>query len=595
MQTSQSKLPSSTQEVSSIFRYPDGTKIPFYVEPGGIQKRPQLVRSLKVCPVFLFFWLVSLALQKNGGDISADPKLADIILVDPSTSQGRSTLRTWGHEDNIVVLHYSWITRCIQEGRAIMGDEGWGGLVAEDDGLPIEGQDTDDVPVYKSVLAFISIRLCLLIQFVIRSPLPTPRDTPDMHNLPRRPRQPVASSSNLNQTTTAPAPVTPFNSMPPPMPFPQGTQPGMPGMPAITPEQLQAWIPWLQYAALSTAMQTQVPLNNPMLGTMSPVSNSPIAPPSPVRSSPPKRRRTSDFVMDEVVPAAESSTHASKRRHSGNVFEDEDGESLLFYVQIQMHNRKDVVTTIKVRIIVTSPLLLTRFQQKNGGRIVGNTNDADYVVLYTAGHDFKALLKSAIAAGKPAVYSRWVTDCVAKEELLDTAEYEFDQSKANPTRRRKASSVAPVEDEEGRPLAKIKRKRNSLVEEPGPSSQPSQPPRQFKFINPAPPPEPKVGTPKLKLAANIQPPQIVQPRPRPVKAKSKASTPKVPPSPSPPPEEDRTLAGRGFIFTDAEIQFLYDYARVLLARDWKISNSAISTAVYKKVRLEIYVMKGKNN
>jgi len=238
-----------------------------------------------------------------------------------------------------------------------MGDEEWGGLVAEDDGLPIEGQDTDDVPVYKSVLAFISMSLRLLIIFAIRSPLPTPRDTPDMHNLPRQPRQPVASSSNLNQTNTAPAPVAPFNAMPPPMPFPIGTQPGMPGMPAMTPEQLQAWLPLLQYAAvLSTAsLQAQMPFNNPMLGNVPPVVNSPIAPPSPVRSSPPKRRRTSDFAMDEVVPASESSTSISKRRHSGNVFEADDGENLLFYVQIQLHNRKDVVATIKVSIVANNP------------------------------------------------------------------------------------------------------------------------------------------------------------------------------------------------------------------------------------------------
>jgi len=201
-------------------------------------------------------------------------------------------------------------------------------------------------------------------------------------------------------------------------------------------------------------------------------------------------------------------------------------------------------------------------------------------VLYTAGHDFKALLKSAIAAGKPAVYSRWITDCVAKGELLDTAEYEFDQSRVNPKRRRKAASVAPVDDEEGRPVAKIKRKRNSLVEEPGPSS---QLPGQFKFINSAPPPEPKIATPKLP--ANDQPVRVPQPRPRPPKPKSKGSTPKVPPSPSPPPEEDKTPSARGFMFTDAEMQFLFDYAKVMFARDWKTSTSAISTAVYKKVRL----------
>lgn len=93
--------------------------------------------------------------------------------MDSSTDEGRLFIRDWGTDENKVVLEYSWVNSCISEGRVLDESHQWGGFLTHDDGLPIVKEE--DIP--KSVA--ISRATILFRSCIIRSPFPTPRDTPE--------------------------------------------------------------------------------------------------------------------------------------------------------------------------------------------------------------------------------------------------------------------------------------------------------------------------------------------------------------------------------------------------------------------------------
>ena len=99
--------------------------------------------------------------QNFGAILSFDPKSAQIILVDQETTDGKKFIRNWGQDK--IILHYSWVKKSIQEGKALLKDCNWGECLTVDDGLPIETEDTDEpeLKLDKSVLFVIFFASCI--------------------------------------------------------------------------------------------------------------------------------------------------------------------------------------------------------------------------------------------------------------------------------------------------------------------------------------------------------------------------------------------------------------------------------------------------
>lgn len=231
-----------------------------------------------------------------------------------------------------------------------------------------------------------------------------------------------------------------------------------------------------------------------------------------------KRSEPSDESSEEeeelfaTPPPRHSTTnapHVLSPRKLGEIFRSDLGESISFFVQVDLISRHGVVQNIK----------------KNGGKMVGSINDADYVVLgNTMSKTFPDLIAQTIAASKLPLRSGFVADCVKHEALLDVNDYVLEEYV--PPKKRGRSSVTTVVASKPR-KEKVSKKVNK----------PIVPTRQDG-----------------------------------------------PPSPTPPPVSARVeLPGGNFRFSDEEIDFFRRYARHLLELDHTISNAAIFNRLHKKM------------
>ncbi|KIO08331.1 hypothetical protein M404DRAFT_997263 [Pisolithus tinctorius Marx 270] len=150
-----------------IFVDAHGNACKVNVQAVELEGRPRLVRTLK----------------SAGATVISNTKDADIILVDPSTECGRRLIRMWGKDPSKVVLHREWVKLSISNGHPLLQADGWGGMRAVDDGLPvrIDGVAVDEEPV----------------EDLISNPLPTPRITPVDSSMPN------PEVTNLPPRTTA--------------------------------------------------------------------------------------------------------------------------------------------------------------------------------------------------------------------------------------------------------------------------------------------------------------------------------------------------------------------------------------------------------
>ena len=97
--------------------------------------------------------------QNFGASLTCDPKSAQIILVDQETTDGKTFIRNWGQDK--IILHYAWVKKSIQEGKALLKDFNWGECLTVDDGLPIETEDNDEPKLDKSVPFVIFFTSCI--------------------------------------------------------------------------------------------------------------------------------------------------------------------------------------------------------------------------------------------------------------------------------------------------------------------------------------------------------------------------------------------------------------------------------------------------
>ncbi|KAG5724652.1 40S ribosomal protein S16 [Termitomyces sp. T112] len=566
---------SQPQEVPQLFQDETSPRR-IFVSANGINGRPKLVRTLK----------------KAGAIICSDPKQANVILVDPTSDAGREFIREWGSDTDKVVLQHTWVAACIAASKVLGKDDGWGGFLTFDDGLPIAKEDTDPA------------------EDTIKSPLPTPRITPV---------EVPSSTSNQSAPTTAPdlsfgsqsslqdtVPNGSLNSYPLNSPFAnqQMYQQAFMMHPAfIAQMQQQAFgqpnaMPVFQHPTgpngpLTPYSSGMNPFSfdisnmnvNPPYGTFNrnmfpqdPFNNSSSPNPTDFNSStvPPSFRRKSP-ILSRSTPASytsgeqmrsisPTSTLASRPSQSisqrapsrgsslsGALFRTKNGLELSFFVQVDLSNRSRTVTAIK----------------KNGGKIVSSNKTADYAILYSQSKTFLQLLESTTLAGRPAVSAAFVHDCVDRNKLLNTSLYEFETPPPKSTTPRgKRKRVKSEEEEEDSLNDSIIVKRLEMDHSPEDGMDPASSSDEASGFTKA-----ETDKPASPERQNVH------------RLPVQSDDPSLPRSPTPPPDHTRKKRGNsdGYMYSEQERDYAKRYIKVLLRRDHQISNSAIGKALYDKM------------
>ncbi|KAI5121282.1 hypothetical protein M0805_002326 [Coniferiporia weirii] len=245
---------SSSQNKPQVFTSPDGSSLPVFVESNGVsENRPRLIRTLR----------------SHGANICVDVSLARIILVEPSSSEGRQFVRDWGMDPGKVILDIAWVNHCLKAGRPLLENDDWAGC-GNLDGTPLPGDVVDDeaserppsISSSKRATSHKGVRRPSGTSPSI-PPLPTPRQTPTGH---------VSSHGELYSADPHPTPTSQRPPTPPPLSssfsYPVQTsetqaQQSLPGLPQFansqfTPQAMQSLLmtnPELMAAAMGMVMQ----------------------------------------------------------------------------------------------------------------------------------------------------------------------------------------------------------------------------------------------------------------------------------------------------------------------------------------------------
>ncbi|KAG1757636.1 hypothetical protein EDB19DRAFT_1658305 [Suillus lakei] len=254
---------------------------------------------------------------------------------------------------------------------------------------------------------------------------------------------------------------------------------------------------------------------------------------------------SSDDIFEQSLLSLPGRTNA--RKNSGEMFLDDQGQPLTFFVQVDLQGRSGVVSNIK----------------KNKGKVIGSIADADYVILFTRSQTFQGLLSEAQACDKVPIQSAFVADCIAENMLLDETEYALD------------TGVPVKHSKRGRPSSAFF--EFAQVETPSVKKE-----NQTSASKPKPKPKPKKATPaetpkkKVKKRSTPASAQISAP-PQPPSSKE-AESHRARRSPTPPPPETRKSMRDGKLITSAR------YAQFLLNEDPTMSTTVLLQAMHKKVR-----------
>ncbi|KAF4605159.1 hypothetical protein EYR40_003942 [Pleurotus pulmonarius] len=415
--------------MSKLFCGPEGTAMGIYISINGVVDRPRVCRRIK----------------SNGGQICDDAIKADVILVEPSTGDGKAMVHFRGKHQP--VLGYRWVEACIREQKVLGAEENWGGYRMDDSGEPPElhGEEDDEE------------ELDVAINSGPKNILPTPRHTP-------------TSSTDLQPPPSQPPPSQPLYQSPP-LPFGTPAQP-VPAMYPTTPflQPMQAMDAQAMTQMFQQTIQTIMMAMSQ--GYVAPSSTFPLgsvaapeaAPPSTQQLWKGKGRATQPEAVDPIF--------------------NENGRPLTFFVQVDLKNRISVISNIK----------------KYGGKIINNNCDADYAVLHAGSKMFPQLLSGTLDAGRPAVKAAFITDSIASGELKDDSAYQFEappkqrrrastSTVASPRPKRKGSYLVKTEQVDSTPLLRPQigirsaaKKRKTSTPSPTPSLARTTP-------SPTPPPE----------------------------------------------------------------------------------------------------------
>ncbi|KAG6851177.1 hypothetical protein H0H93_015187 [Arthromyces matolae] len=546
------------------------------------QKRFRLFRTLIKVGVGLL-WTIRFPLNPSkvlkslkkgayGATICSDPKQASVILVDATSDEGRGFIREWGADTDKVVLQHTWAKACIQASRFIGKDDGWGGFLAVDDGLPIVKESLDDpIPV--------------------KNLLPTPRITPTeasvagpiQSSLPV-PDLPFAAQSSFQNnilhgplSAYSPSPSIPNQQMYQQQAFMMHHPSYLAHMQQQAFAQSNAMFqqhttsngpssmggpfgnfdiyqmnfnPFYNNANRHMVFSTQSPSDGLHTPTSNDLDFSGI-PPSLRRKSPVLSRSTPTYTpSDHFKPTSSMASsesiaplHATPScptpgmSNTGTLFRSKNGRELSFFVQVDLNNRSRTVTAIK----------------KHGGKIVSNNKTADYAVLYSQSKTFEQLLESTLLGGRPAVTATFVHDCIDQNKLLATTSYEFEARRsksATPSGKRKRVKDEEDDSSDENLVAKHEKKKERAKAKDDRSA------------------VRKRQSGKPRVSHQLQAAESVDPsRPR---------------SPTPPPEHTRVKHGVNYLYSEQERHYAERYVEILLQRDHLISGSAIGKALWQK-------------
>ncbi|KAG1784016.1 hypothetical protein EV702DRAFT_958625 [Suillus placidus] len=257
----------------------------------------------------------------------------------------------------------------------------------------------------------------------------------------------------------------------------------------------------------------------------------------------------SDDVFEQYLLSSLGCTNA--RKNSGEVFLDDQGQPLTFFVQVDLQGRSGVVSNIK----------------KNKGKVIGSIADADYVILFTRSQTFQGLLSEAHACNKVPIQSAFVADSIAEDTLLDESEYALDTGVSVKYAKRGRPSSALFEFVQVE-IPSVKKESQKSASKPKPKAKKTTPT--------------ETPTKKVKKRSAPASPQISAALPPPSSKEAKSHHTRRSPTP-PPPETRKSMRDGKFYFTRPEIEYFCQYAQFLLNEDPTMSTTTLLQAMHKKM------------
>ncbi|TFY72869.1 hypothetical protein EVG20_g124 [Dentipellis fragilis] len=140
----------AAQRNPNLFTDSSGSPLKVFLDVSGIEKRARVFRTLRT----------------SGAQLVKEVREADIILVNSATDSGLHHVRGWGKDRNKVVLDYSWVEACLEDDRALLEEDDWGGCLAYDDGRSIAGEEEEGLEQEQEQAG------------AVENTLPSPRQTP---------------------------------------------------------------------------------------------------------------------------------------------------------------------------------------------------------------------------------------------------------------------------------------------------------------------------------------------------------------------------------------------------------------------------------
>ncbi|KZT72822.1 hypothetical protein DAEQUDRAFT_722438 [Daedalea quercina L-15889] len=499
---------------NNVFVHPSGQPLHIFVETSEFASRPKLIRDLR----------------RGGAIIAHYPTDAQIILVDLETEAGKQFVDDWSTEPGKVVLRWQWARLSNEAGRALLANDNWGGMrqpaahnghgaiVDIEHPLPTPPPDMagHSQPPANPPITATAVQVIYQGQNIPSTstapgpsqptssqlPLGTPVShqtlpqangilvsaqnpalTPDLVNFVRLLMQnpsllaqrPLDGQHAPNITIVDPSSGDLAASD-----GPQASYPGLAASDYMIPSSSAAVVRTPRHSVrTSPDKPSSIPLKRRSsmggLSMASPSASSRSKGKARAYSPEPplKRHRSVDSPVDGEDEDNDSVT-SGPPRYADEVFTQENGESVIFWVQLETKRRGDLLQMIK----------------KNKGKIVANIVDADLVVLAQNSSYFDHWLKRAVQSKKVAVQSRYIHECIKQSALLDTADFTFGEvskprrgrppssrTHSSPTKQKSRPTKAKASPSVGsskRPERPSSSRSARVIESPPPPQQPEQ-------------------------------------------------------------------------------------------------------------------------
>ncbi|KAI0639493.1 hypothetical protein C8Q77DRAFT_1152470 [Trametes polyzona] len=305
-----------------------------------------------------------------------------------------------------------------------------------------------------------------------------------------------------------------------------------------------------------------------------------------------KQRRVS-YPSDEAAlphtdsPPPSTQPHRASSDAEVKLFEHEDGEPIKFYVQIDIRPRTKIADAIK----------------KNGGRLVPDIADADYVILGSQmTRTFEERLKQAKSYKKIAVRPQWVYKCVEQDDIVDVDDYVFEGIQIEKRRGRRPASgkrfvlygpnaPSPSKEKESEFLqyhdehmaessdeeAPVKKAKSSTKKKPAPKEpSPKEQTEKETAEKPTSKAKAAAGSSKSQAKGKGAASQSTE------TAASVSSSKYWRASPPPPMRVVEYVTGRN-MYTKDDIDYVDEYLPILFFRDPDMTVHAISEKLHQKM------------